>query len=130
MSEIIQFPPLALPPHWNRLRCHVQAALTRTGDRTYTVEDVLECIQRQDAQWWPGTRCAIVTELEQTPQRLLLRYWLAGGDFVELRMWTAPIETWARQQGCDGAIIVGRAGWARALRGDWKTAYTVHAKDL
>lgn len=130
MTEIIAFPNMALPARWLELCCHVRNALRRTGDDTYDLSDVLDCIQRGDAQWWPLPNAAIVTEIEDTPRKRILRYWLAGGDLKELIGQTIHIERWAREHGCTSAIIVGRGGWPRVLPGDWKTCYTVAGKDL
>ena len=73
-------------------------------------------VERGEAQLWPGNRAAMVTLVEDEPRERRLLIWLAGGDLGELVNRLRPAaEAWARGQGCRRALIIGRAGWERAL---------------
>ena len=59
---------------------------------------------------------AAVTELQQTERRKFCIIVACGGD--QMTRWLdllAPIEDWARSEGCDAMRIMGRRGWSRVL---------------
>ena len=69
-----------------------------------------------EAQLWADTRAAMVTVVEDDPLERRLLIWLAGGDLGNLvRRLRPAAEVWARTQGCRRVVIIGRAGWERAL---------------
>jgi hypothetical protein len=70
-----------------------------------------------DAAFWAGRGCALVAILEHDPCERRLLIWLAGGARDELENELLPMaEAWGRQSGCRRALVVGRAGWERALK--------------
>lgn len=58
----------------------------------------------------------MVTVIEEHPQERRMLIWLAGGDLDELVNALRPrAEAWARINGCQRVLIIGRPGWERAL---------------
>jgi hypothetical protein len=93
----------------------LDAALDHAG-RSHALEDVAAMIAEGEAQLWTGERSAAVTLIEDEPRERRLLVWLAGGDLGELVADLRPrIEAYGRQCGCRRMLIVGRAGWERAL---------------
>lgn len=100
---------------WARIAPWLEAALAHAG-RTHRLADVRAIIDAAEGQLWVGDRAAMVTLVEDDPCERRLLIWLAGGDFDELvRRLRPAAETWARRQGCRRVLIIGRAGWERAL---------------
>lgn len=100
---------------WARAAPWLQAALAHAGE-THELSDVRVLVEAGDAQLWVGARAAMVTVIEDDPRERRLLIWLAGGDLEELVRGLRPAaEAWARGQGCRRALIIGRAGWERAL---------------
>ena len=98
---------------WERCKCYLEAAL----DGTYTLEDVWHEIEQRNAQFWPLTRSAVVTQIIRHPQCKVLRIWLAGGELDELLRFVSAADNYAREQGCARVEIDGRKGWSRVLPG-------------
>ena len=100
-----------------RQRCSgwLEAALAHAGGG-HTLEDVWAMVDAGEAQAWPGDHAAMVTLIEDEPRARRLLIWLAGGDLEELVGDLRPrAEAWARMNGCQRVLIVGRPGWERAL---------------
>ena len=117
--------------HFDRLRQPIEAALLFAGG-THTLEDVWAMIAESKAQLWWGAESVIITEIDQTPRKKILHFFLAGGNLQEIAVMYEMVADWGRDIGCDRAVIVGRKGWARTfLKEDgWKPAHTVFAKEL
>jgi hypothetical protein len=79
-------------------------------------------VERQIAEgrlhFWPGERCACVTEIIEYPRLKALSVFAAGGDDLgELLHKMAPsVIAWAKDLGCTRVIGGGRKGWARVLQ--------------
>ena len=100
---------------WARCGPWLDAALAHAG-RTHALADVRAMVDAGAAQAWAGARSAMVTVVEDDPRERRLLIWLAGGDLGELVERLRPAaEAWARSQGCRRALVIGRAGWERAL---------------
>lgn len=116
---------------WRRCRPYVEAALARAGG-THGVEDVERLIGEGRAHFWPGRRCAVVTEFYRYPRLVACNLWLVGGDLTELLTLRLRIEDWARAQGC--ARILGggpRRGWERVLGPlGYRPEWIIYRKDL
>lgn len=118
---------------WQRCRPWIEAALSRGGD-LFSIEDVERDIVDGHAYFWPGKRCAAVTNFIGTKNRAV-NFWLLGGDLHELVDHMRPvIETWAEHQGCTrtmGVFSKGRRGWVRVLeRFGYAPLSTVLSKEL
>jgi hypothetical protein len=101
---------------WTRCGPWLRAALRHAGD-THRLEDVQAMVLRGEAAFWPGRACALVSLVEEDPCERRTLIWLAGGDLDELRGELLPqVERHARDQACRRLLVIGRAGWERALK--------------
>lgn len=85
--------------------------------RRYSLEWLDSLILSGAAQVWASDHACIVTELRRYPTGAQDIHGLgAVGDMGEIVGALIPqAENWARGQGCIGAVIESRKGWARAL---------------
>ena len=86
-----------------------------------------------DAAYWPGDRCAVVTELVTHPKCIALNIWLMGGDLRELRKVVIPrIEDFAVTNGISALYgCSSRPGMVRIVnRMGYETASVNFVKDL
>ena len=118
----------SLSDEWNRCSAWLEAALYYSNG-THTIDDVLETVQRGDAQFWHYPDAAVVTEIIDYPQKRVLRYWLAGGNLKTLLKVEPSIRHWSQLWGCVGIEIIGRKGWHRVLKG-FKQTGIILAKDM
>lgn len=101
---------------WARAGPHLDAALEHSG-RTHGIEDVEALVRRGEAQFWAAANSAVVSLVEHDPRERRLLVWLAGGDLAELSETVLPqVEAFGRARGCRRLLVVGRAGWERALK--------------
>jgi hypothetical protein len=101
---------------WTRCAPWLQAALDHAGG-THALSDVEASVKSGEAQFWPGRASALVAAIESDPLERRLLIWLAGGDRTELEVELLPrAEAWGRTAGCRRALVIGRAGWERALK--------------
>ncbi len=106
----------------------LQAALDRDIG-AFELEDVWDHIATGKAQLWPSDKSAVVTSLEYWPRKVVLRYWLCGGELEDCLKLEPAIEAWAKQAGAVCGIIGGRKGWLKALKG-YKQACVYMVKDF
>ena len=118
----------SLLDEWDRCSAWLEAALYYSNG-THTIDDVLETVQRGDAQFWHYPDAAVVTEIMDYPQKRVLRYWLAGGNLKTLLKVEPSIRHWSQLWGCVGIEIIGRKGWLRVLKG-FKQTGIILAKDM
>lgn len=82
------------------------------------------------AQLWPGTTAAIVTTINENPDRSkTVVGWLAGGELDEVRRLEAEIRPWAKSMGCGRVRLIGRRGWLRGFDG-YREVSTIMESDL
>ena len=114
---------------FERCRPWLEAALAHSVGG-YDIAHVRAAIETGTAQFWPTTNSAAVTTIDTFPSGLkVLQFWLAGGALAELVLTEANVLAWAREIGCDRAVIVGRSGWQRRLEG-YRDAGRILVKDL
>lgn len=111
-----------------RCRPWLQAALDRDIG-THTLDDVWQLLVTGPVQLWPTPNAAMVTMIEQYPRRKLLRGWLSGGDLEEIQAHEPVIRAFAEREGCDGVMISGRRGWAKAFDG-YREVASMMVRDL
>jgi GNAT superfamily N-acetyltransferase len=116
---------------WRRCRPYVEAALAQAGG-AHDFEDVARLIGAGQAHFWPGERCAAVTEFYDYPRLKACNLWLLGGDLRELMRMRPAIEAWARAQGCTRILGGGpRRGWRRLLAPHgYRPGWIIYCKDL
>jgi hypothetical protein len=116
---------------WTRCRPWIEAALVHAGG-THAIEDVERLIALGRAHFWPGRRCAVVTEFYDYPRLRACNIWLLGGDLRDLLALEPAIAAWAQANGCARLMGGGpRAGWARALKTrGWRPGWTLYCKEL
>lgn len=121
---------------WTPVKHFIQAALDRT-EGEMSIDDVYNALIDRDMQLWIlldefHVIGALVTQILEFPNVKACRYVAMGGDvhgdFDEI---TGMIEQWAATQGCQRMEIVGRPGWARALRDHgYRQAYSYVTKRI
>ena len=116
---------------WIRCRPFIEAALTRAGG-THGIDDVARLIADGKAHFWPGRRCAVVTEFYDYPRLKACNLWLLGGELKELLAMRPAIEAWALSQGCVRILGGGpRRGWARLMAPlGYRPGWIIYCKDL
>lgn len=109
-----------MTPEWNRCKQYLEPALEQAGD-LFSMDDVWDLIVKNQAQFWPGKSCALVTEVKQYPKKRLVNVWLGGGDLEELKVMANYVREYAKHAGCDAITIQGRPGWQRVFGLKMKT---------
>lgn len=119
------------PEAWQRCREWIAAALEH-ADGGFGIDDIAEGIAAGRFHFWPGERCAVVTEFWTGPRLKTLNFWLLGGDLKELLAMRPDIEAWAIAQGCKRALGGGvRPEWGRVLaKAGYTPRWTIFAKEL
>jgi len=107
----------------DRCRPWIEAALTHSGG-THEWDDIVAGIRDGNLQFWPAPDACVVTEVLDYPRKRVLHVFLAGGRLATIKDMTDSIRAWARAQGCSGATLYGRPGWARVLPG-WRLRHVV-----
>jgi len=101
---------------WAGSAPRLDQALAHAG-RTHSLEDVKAMVAAGRAQLWASPASAVVTVIEDDPCERRLLVWLAGGDLEELLERMLPrVEAWGRARGCRRLLVIGRAGWERAMK--------------
>lgn len=116
---------------WDRCAPWLAAALEHSL-AGWTVEDLRAGAAAGRAQFWPGERAALVTEIAAYPNRRVLEAVAAGGDGAEIVEVLRPrAEAWARANGCAAVMVAGRPGWTRWLGAHgYALKYLVLGKEL
>lgn len=110
---------------WARCRHWIEAALEYT-DGTHAIEDIEAGIAAGTMQFWPGERCAAITECQEFPRKKVLCISFGGGDKNELVAMEPSWKSWAKHLGCSELVIVGRRGWERVFEPlGWKKGPSV-----
>ena len=102
LDAVASRPREPAPEAWARCRPYLQAALEHASG-THGIEDVAQLVEEGRAQFWPGARCAVVTEFYDYPKLRACNFWLLGGDLTELLAMLPAIEAWARWMYSAGA---------------------------
>ena len=113
------------PPNWSgylRFRSDFAEVI---DPRLYTIEWLDEEVLAGAALLWVGRNAAIIARIKHYPTGAYdIEGLIAAGDLEEIAGELIPAaEDWGRAQGCVGAIIQSREGWARVLKG---AGYSVH----
>jgi hypothetical protein len=132
--ELVCIPPDCVHLVWPRVAGLIEAAMRR-GDLS-SFAAVAAAVSAGRAQLWvasehpDGIAAAAVTELHQPRRRKYCVIVACGGyDMARWLHLLAPIEDFARAEGCDAMRIMGRKGWARVLP-DYKVNRIVLEKEI
>ena len=107
----------------------LKKALELSGG-THTLEDMAEQVRTGKSQVWSTENACIVTEINDTPRKRVLHFWLATGDLDAVRELSESVLVWGKQQGCDMATLIGRRGWDKAAPERWTPVMTVMTRGL
>jgi len=103
---------------WDRCSVWINAAL-KYALGTHDIDDVKAEVMdpHNSAAFWPGEKCAVITQLSRWPKKTQLHFWLCGGDLDELVNVMRPqIEDWGRSWGATWFTTAGREGWQRVMK--------------
>lgn len=97
----------------------LESALNFRGFKpTHSKQDLWQLLANGQAFFYPGEKCAIVSQFWHHPTGLKTAHgWLAGGTLYELKGGIGMLEECAREADCNRIIINGPEQWARALDG-------------
>ena len=116
--------------HLLGMRIQMQRALREGGD-CFTISDIADWVLRGKFQYWFNEAAAVVTEVLTYPRRKMIHYFLAVGALEDVLKMQAEIDSFAREHGCDGAIMGGRVGWDKVLpKYGWRKSGTAMTKEL
>lgn len=132
--ELRGVPSTQIDLAWPVAKQFVQVALDRT-EGEMSIKDVYNALLEQDMQLWiliDGLNVigALVTQIIVFPGVKACRYVTLGGDVHgDFEAITDLIEEWAATQGCERMEIIGRPGWAKALKDfGYRQAYSYVTK--
>jgi hypothetical protein len=101
---------------WKRCTPWIEEALEYSLG-SFTIDDIKERVWDGRMQFWPGKKCALVSEIHQFPRKKWLHVPFIGGeDLSEVKAMQPTLWSFAKFCGCDGLTGGGRPGWVRALR--------------
>lgn len=121
-----------LQPPIEQFEAQIEAALHYAGG-THTFSDIRDQVQAGRLQFWAGPQSVVITEIITYPRKKILNFFLAGGNMEELQAMYAGLIEWGRAEGCSGAVIAGRKGWARSFltrNEGWNETLTVLERDF
>lgn len=101
-------------PAIDQYRGLIESALAY-GNGTHAFEDVVAEVEAGTAQSWFGPNSCVITQLDDTPQKRVLHFFLASGVMAELEAMVPGILEWGKEQGCVSARFCGRKGWERSF---------------
>lgn len=115
---------------FERCRPWLEAALEYAND-THTIDDIKSGVITGRYQFWPADKAAMITEVQEYPQRRVFNVFLGGGDMGQLLDMIDAVEVYAKTIGCKSITVCGRKGWIKVLesRGA-RPLYTAVAKEL
>lgn len=114
------------------LRCRdwIEAALEYSAG-THSFKDIVDGVLSGKFKLWSNDRACVVTHLIDSPQKLILHFFLAGGDLSAVRELEDLAIKWGEDNHCDSATLIGRKGWAKALRDNgWEDSHIMMIRSL
>jgi hypothetical protein len=132
--KAVQVPPAKTAAAWPYVEHWVKAALARGSD--HAPHDVRAMCDRGAMQMWlawngkPVGVC--LTEIILSARgRCCNIVAVAGEGFDTWRHLEADVAHWAREHwGCVRLTLVGRRGWVRQLRPEWRQTLVVMEREL
>lgn len=133
---IAQWPVQLLDQLPRRFIKDIQAALGHGfGERNF--KDITDEIQEGSKQIWMHStdeafNATVITQIIEHPRKKTCEVVCLGGEEAEKFLDEIKvIEEWAKLNNCDDIQVIGRRGWARALKSqDYTDRYTTIGKML
>jgi hypothetical protein len=134
LTGLICIDPKDVHQIWPHVSTLLNNATQRCGD--WTLSELRTGLHQGAMLLWVTTDgqkiyAALVSALEAVPAGLVCRVVACGGEAVI--PWVkavAPIEQYARDEGCVAFRLQGRKGWSRVFREEFKTAWVALEKRL
>lgn len=130
--ETVCVDPERVAELWPHVRGYIVAAVDRC--RNATEQDIAEALSLRKALLWIRTdgaliEAACVTQLLAMPDGMTCDVMACGGHCEDWQAAFAPIEAYAKDEGCSAVRIEGREGWKR-LFPDYRLSSITLAKRL
>jgi hypothetical protein len=101
------------------------------GGCTHTLRDVMDQIHMGEAYLFENVDGLIVVEVNDTPRKRVLHFWLAVGNMDAVIALSYEALVWGKGIGCHMATMAGRKGWERVLASEgWTPALTVLQRSI
>jgi len=100
---------------WARCQDWIQAAVNE-AEGLFLIEDIASGVEQGLFQFWPGEKCAAISEIITFPRAKAMNIILVGGDMNELLDMIPSWEAFAKYMQCDRITGGGRIGWNRFLK--------------
>ena len=85
--------------------------------RLYDLEYLDRRIIEGSALIWTSSNAAVITEIKEYPTGAkAVHFLIVAGDKDAIKAFGPPVEAWAREQGCIGALIESRPAWVREMK--------------
>jgi hypothetical protein len=117
---------------FNRCSKYLEDAL-EYNDIGQTLDEIKRGLEEGEYTFWPGRQSAIVTEQFATNDgKVMVNFFLAGGDIDELARMTTTVEAWAAKSGASRMMVYGRRGWERSFlkNAGYRPKWAILVKDL
>ena len=85
------------------------------GNETHSLEDVAMALNKDEMQFWPGIKTAIVTEITTHPKQKSIHIFLAAGNIDEVIRILPFVEKHGKMEGCTHMTMTGRKGWEKVM---------------
>lgn len=105
------------------LRHRLQEALD-FGGGNHSIEELVEETLAGRMQCWHTDQAVVFTTVQAWGKTKILNIYCAAGALDDVLALQDEFLPWARQQGCTGAHVHGRLGWAKVLPAEgWQPRY-------
>ena len=103
----------------------------KMGAQTHSIADVVDMIDKGDAQLHGCEDAVIITQVYDEPQAKVLHFWLATGELEPVIELSHRVTAWGKEIGCTRATLAGRKGWEKVLAADgWRPLLTVMGRSI
>jgi hypothetical protein len=115
---------------WARCKPWIHEAVA-LGSNFETVEQVEQRIESGQYQFFAAPTWAVITEVQEYPNRRVLMVMYAGGSLEEMMANEHELKIFANAAQCDGVGIAGRLAWLRILpKYGYRFAAVLMLKDI
>lgn len=112
------------------LRSRLEEALERGGG-DHTIAELADEVRAGRAQCFHNTRAVVFTQIERHGLYSALRVYVAAGALDDVMSLQPELEHFARAEGCDRLVMIGRRGWKSVLpKFGWAETMVVYERPL